>query len=302
MDVRLVEDPSEFLELVGPLLLQDEARHNLILGLASTLRDHPDLYPEHRLWVIETDGNAVGAALRTPPHNLVLAQPRRSGAVEALASAIPNELPGVVGALPEAQMFAAAWSTRAAVTPRLRVAQGIYALNSVRAPTGVPGAPRAARAGDRSLLVDWWRAFAVESLHDEDPDIEAIEGAIDHRLAADTWGLMLWEQADELVSFTGFGGTTPNGIRIGPVYTPPAQRGHGYASALVASVSADRLAEGKRFCFLYTDLANPISNRIYERIGYERVCESAEIAFDSGPIAGPSPVLTVQTIHDAGRL
>jgi GNAT superfamily N-acetyltransferase len=210
----------------------------------------------------------------------VLAQPREDGAVEALASAIPDGLPGVVGALPEAQMFAAAWSTRTGVAPRLRVAQGIHALTSARAPTGVPGGPRAARAGDRPLLVDWWRAFAVEALHD-DPDIEAIEGSIDHRLATDTWGLMLWEHDDELVSFTGFGGTTPNGIRIGPVYTPPARRGHGYASALVASVSADRLAEGKRFCFLYTDLANPISNRIYERIGYERVCESAEIAFES---------------------
>ena len=61
--------------------------------------------------------------------------------------------------------------------------------------------------------------------------------------------------------------------------TPPEHRGRGYASALVASVSADRLAEGNRFCFLYTDLANPTSNRIHERIGYEWVCESAEIEF-----------------------
>lgn len=84
------------------------------------------------------------------------------------------------------------------------------------------------------------------------------------------------------MSFAGFGGETPNGVRIGPVYTPPAERGRGYASALVASISRDRLDEGKRFCFLFTDLANPTSNRIYERIGYERVCESAQIAFKAG--------------------
>ena len=36
---------------------------------------------------------------------------------------------------------------------------------------------------------------------------------------------------------------------------------------------------GRRFCFLYTDLANPTSNAIYERIGYVRICDSAEIAF-----------------------
>ena len=115
MNVRLVDDPREFLDRTGSLLLRDEARHNLILGLATTLRDHPDLYPEHRLWVAERDGEVVGAALRTPPHNLVLAQPRAEGTVEALASALPNELPGVVGALPEAQEFAAAWSDRTGV-------------------------------------------------------------------------------------------------------------------------------------------------------------------------------------------
>jgi predicted GNAT family acetyltransferase len=82
-----------------------------------------------------------------------------------------------------------------------------------------------------------------------------------------------------VVSLAGFGGSTPNGVRIGPVYTPPESRGHGYATSLVAHVSARLLERGRRFCFLYTDLANPTSNAIYERIGYERVCESDEIGF-----------------------
>ena len=77
----------------------------------------------------------------------------------------------------------------------------------------------------------------------------------------------------------GFGGPTPNGIRIGPVYTPPELRGRGYASALTAQVSQLQLDRGRRFCFLYTDLANPTSNAIYMRIGYERVCDSRELAF-----------------------
>jgi predicted GNAT family acetyltransferase len=76
-----------------------------------------------------------------------------------------------------------------------------------------------------------------------------------------------------------FTGKTPSGIRIGAVYTPPELRGRGYASALVAALSARLLAGGRRFCFLYTDLANPTANRIYARIGYERVCDAAEIAF-----------------------
>ena len=103
---------------------------------------------------------------------------------------------------------------------------------------------------------------------------------VDHRLGASDGGFLLWEDSGEPVSAAGWGGPTPNGIRIGPVYTPPDLRGHGYATALTAELSARLLDEGRRFCFRVTDLANPTSNAIYERIGYVRVGESAMVAFD----------------------
>jgi predicted GNAT family acetyltransferase len=90
----------------------------------------------------------------------------------------------------------------------------------------------------------------------------------------------LWEDPQP-VSLAGFGGWTPTGVRIGPVYTPPELRRRGYASALTAELSAQLLAGGLRYCFLYTDLANPTSNRIYQAIGYELVCDSADYAFDA---------------------
>jgi hypothetical protein len=64
------------------------------------------------------------------------------------------------------------------------------------------------------------------------------------------------------------------------VYTPPELRGRGYATALTAELSQRLLDQGRRFCFLFTDLTNPTSNAIYERIGYVRVAESAMVAFD----------------------
>ena len=100
-----------------------------------------------------------------------------------------------------------------------------------------------------------------------------------HRLGAGDGGFPLWEDGGAVVSASGWGGPTPNGIRIGPVYTPPELRGRGYATALVAELSQTLLDEGRRFCFLFTDLANPTSNAIYERIGYVRVCEAAMISF-----------------------
>jgi hypothetical protein len=91
---------------------------------------------------------------------------------------------------------------------------------------------------------------------------------------------MLWED-EEPVSLAGWGGRTPNGIRIGPVYTPPEHRRRGFGSAVTAEVSARQLAAGRRFCFLYTDRANPTSNKIYMDLGYEPVCDSVYYAFES---------------------
>jgi len=277
MDVSRLEDPAAFLDAAMPLLVADEARHNLILGIAGTLRAHPSHHPDYGLWLAEDGSDAVGAAVITPPHNLVVARPRDDSALEALAAAIDFDLPGVVAAQPEAEAFAAAWTAKTGATPRMIRAQGVFALERVAQPEGISGRMRAAGPDDRPLLLDWWRAFAEEALG-ESPDPDSVVHSLDHRLEAPEAGVALWEDV-RTVSLASFGNPTPNGIRIGPVYTPPEYRRRGYASALVAQLS-ERLLTGRRFCFLFTDLANPTANRIYERIGYRRVCEAAEIAFE----------------------
>ena len=137
---------------------------------------------------------------------------------------------------------------------------------------------------DRDLVLRWWISFGEEVLHEGGPGGDQAEAAVDHRLSSPSAGILLWEDSGEPVSTAGWGGPTPNGVRVAPVYTPPELRGRGYATALTAELSQrlldGRLFEGgRRFCFLYTDLANTTSNAIYERIGYRRVAESAEIVF-----------------------
>jgi uncharacterized protein len=277
MEVVGALDPGEFLERATPLLLSDEARHNLIFGVAVTLRDQPGHYPEHRLWLVLGGTSVVAAAVRTPPHNLILACPGNQNAVEALASAIDEELPGVIGAVPEVETFASAWAAAHGVRGELRVAYGIYALDELIPPPPVSGTPRPASPEDSPLLRAWLRDFAREARGEEE-DEERLERVLAARFARADAGFVLWEDGDP-VSLAGFGGTTPNGTRIGPVYTPPDKRGRGYGSAVTAAVTAERLAAGRRFCFLYTDLANPTSNKIYVALGYRRVCDSFEIAF-----------------------
>lgn len=280
MEIEQVAGPDAFLERAGALLLADEARHNLALGIVATARAHPELYPEVRGWVARTGGEVVGAALRTPPHNVVLVRPKDERASTALAEAIEDDdVPGVVGAVPEIDPFASALAERHDAVLETRFEQGVYALDTVIPARETRGSMRAADRADRALLLEWVEAFTTEVLHESvASDAGRLERSVDARLAGGDAGFALWEVDGQLVALAGFGGPTPNGIRIGPVYTPPEHRGHGYASALTAGVSTQQLARGRRFCFLYTDLGNPTSNAIYVRIGYERVCDSRELA------------------------
>ena len=128
-------------------------------------------------------------------------------------------------------------------------------------------------------MTRWLDAFAWEALpegavHDtSERDARATSADPDGRMAR------LGDDAGRTVSLAGFGSRTPNGIRIGPVYTPPDFRGKGYASALVGRMTAELLDGRHRYCFLFTDLANPTSNGIYQRIGYEAVTDVDQYAF-----------------------
>jgi predicted GNAT family acetyltransferase len=59
-------------------------------------------------------------------------------------------------------------------------------------------------------------------------------------------------------------------IRLGPVFTPVERRSQGYGGAVTAAVSAaaQQLADE---VLLFTDLTNPVSNAIYQRLGYRPV-------------------------------
>src|SRR5512133_2198753 len=135
MEVRRSDDAASWLDAAGPLLLADEARHDLILGLADTLIRHPSVYAEHRLWAVEQAGAVVAAALQTPPHNLVLARPADAGAVAALAGSIHEDgirLPGLTAATPECDAFADAWAGLTGERVRHVMGQGVYRLREVR--------------------------------------------------------------------------------------------------------------------------------------------------------------------------
>jgi predicted GNAT family acetyltransferase len=260
-----------FLAHAGEFLRAREAEHNLILGLSSRLQVAPLMYGEPPYFAVaEESGRVVAVTMRTPPHNLILSEVDDEAALQPLledARAEFGSLPGVVGPKEPVARFAQAWGSPA----RLEISQRAFRADHVESPSGVPGRMRDYERGDRELAARWMDAFTDEALPEPPPGTS--EEFVDHREEDPDGGIVLWEDEASTVSLAGFGGRTPNGIRIGPVYTPPELRGRGYASALTAALTQRLLDGGLRFCFLFTDLANPTSNSIYQRIGYEPVSD-----------------------------
>jgi predicted GNAT family acetyltransferase len=289
MNVEGVVGPQEFLERAA-VLLADEARHNLILGIARTLVHSPEVYPDYRLYVVSEAGTVQCAAVITPPYNLIVADTQNDAALTALAVHLAdadNEVPGAVGNQPTIDRFVAEWKRVSGGKAKLQMAQGVFALDNVRPISAADGGWRPADLADAEVVSEWMDEFIAETLPDEKRDEDRVRKAVTRRLGGETPGAYwLWEAGGLPVSLTGRGNPAGNGIRIGPVYTPPAHRGKGYASALVAAQSQWLLDNGYEFCYLYTDLSNPTSNAIYERIGYRQIAEAAMygFGFDQGEL------------------
>ncbi len=282
--VERCADAEAFLGRAGEFLVEREAEHNLVLGLAARLRKKPLAYGEQPYFAVVGDGErVVGAALRTPPHNLVLSELDDLDAAAPLAEdarASFDELPGVLGPAAAAARFVDAWRALTGVAARRAVAHRIYAADSAMRPASVSGRMRPYAETDRELVLRWLEAFEREALSEPPPEPAA--DLLARRVGVSGAGIVLWEH-DGPVSLAGFAGATPNGIRVGPVYTPPERRRRGYATVLVAELTRTLLAGGRRFCFLFADLANPTSNAIYGRVGYRPVTDVDQWSFSAQP-------------------
>ncbi|HEX9057359.1 MAG TPA: GNAT family N-acetyltransferase [Ktedonobacterales bacterium] len=279
MDLKRYTTPDDFYRHAERFLAAHEAENNLPIGICTTRLAQPErIEPDMYLATVEDDGEIVLAALRTPPYDVVLSlMPRRDLAASAIAPLVADvravyadRVPGVIGPSHESQLFGELWGQETGQTVVPFMQERIYRLESVVSVTGVPGYLRRASHEDRDLLIRWSDAFNAEAHTSAASDSAAWA---DQALTSPARAVYFWVDS-EPVTMVGRGGFTPHGARIGPVYTPPEQRRHGYASACTAAVSQLELDSGRRFCFLFTNLANPTANHIYQTIGYRAVCDA----------------------------
>ena len=282
MNVTSYPSAAAFLTRTQAALEAEEALNSLILGVCLRLarqqkdeaKDPRDPTDRPFLATVEDGGRLLLAAMFTPPRHIVLA-PLATPATAAISPLVSElrgrniALPGVLGPAGPARAFAEAWVENTGASYHLQMHQRLHALYEARPVPPVSGDLRTAAESDIDLVTSWVRAFQMEAL-DESGDEAQTRKIVATRVAAGDY--FLWEDGRP-VSMALSTRPTRHGVSITAVYTPPALRGRGYATACVAALSRRLLARGYHFCALYTDLANPTSNSIYERIGYRPLAD-----------------------------
>ena len=270
LHVLRLPDAAAFLERAGAWLLRAEARNNLMLSLADRMLRGSKIYDQGAYFaVVERAGHIEGCIMRTPPFKLLVTElPADTiGAVVDAVAALYDEIPAVLGPEPAAGSVAREWARRRTLTAARDMEQRIYQLEQVVPPSTLPpGELRLATLADLDLVTYWIENFSEEvKMPTHRARALGEERIRQHEL-------FLWIDGEPR-AMVAWAGRTPNAVRIAYVYTPTAHRNRGYATACTAQASQRALDSGYKFCFLFTDLSNPVSNSIYQRLGYAPVAD-----------------------------
>lgn len=281
-------DPVDFFQRVRPQLERDEAANGLMLGIAGRLCQDAAVYGDLPPYLAvveesENDDELAAIAIMTPPYALLLQSPS-THVVQPFALLAADlaegdwQVPGVNAPGQLAETFAGIWAKRAGLSTHIEMQLRTFELREVIHPRYSPGRLRCAMADELDIIADWSRAFAEEALGegeptDADKDRERFGKAIERGT------LFVWDNGGP-VSLASCGRPTAHGIAVNLVYTPPAERGKGYATSCVAALSQRLLDDGWHFTTLFTDLDAPAPNAIYQRIGYRPIGDYTHLSFE----------------------
>ncbi|RLQ95365.1 GNAT family N-acetyltransferase [Falsibacillus albus] len=279
MQWRRYDSAAEFLVETERLLEENEAENNLMLGLLYQLKksNRKGIY-----MAAATDkGEVKLICLMTPPYNLIMTVPKGSDYEEVVDFAIGElvyesvNVPGVIAEKNLAEYFSRTWAEKTGQESTFAMKQRIYKLNKVNDLKHTPGKMRKARSNEKELVASWLLRFISDT---GEPALTKADAELRVAVMIEQGTVFLWENDGEPVSMARSARSTKNVAVVNMVYTPDEQRKKGYATAMVSNLSR-LLLQNYEYCALYTDLANPSSNKIYMQIGYEPILDSSLIKF-----------------------
>ena len=270
MPWRLTDDVDEYAERTSDLLTSSPAEHTIPLTVLEIVRGGHRWSGDPMLFGWYEDGGEVsGAVFRTPPFELLLAVLPEAATAELVAALrdAGAEVPGVNGDVEGVGRFVEAWAAATGRRGTTTIAMDLYELGALRHPEPPPaGRARPAEEADVDVAVRLYTAFQAETPTPSTPVLPLVQERMQDRR------LWLWEDGSgRPVSLAARTAAVAGVARIAPVYTPPEQRRRGYAGAVTAACTADALARDADRVVLYTDLADPSANAMYQRIGFRPI-------------------------------
>lgn len=276
-------DRLRYAETALDFLRTDPVGNTVALGVAVRLHlDAPAAASEECFgWWTDESGTIRAAFSAQPPRAVALS----AGMPERAANELPaawlaagRALPtGVFGPVETAEAIAADFAGRAGVGYRLRPkhAMRLFAFREPNPPDPAPrGQARRATLDDLELLARWDAAFH------EDCGIPVVEDRTPYARARIQEGReILWVVDAVPVSAATYLTVVGGSSRITGVYTPVEHRRHGYAAAVTWAVTHAAVEAGAADVLLHTDLSNPTSNGVYQRLGYRPIHDVSEFEF-----------------------
>lgn len=263
MNVEFYEDPDAFLERAGRFLAAHIQAYSIIATQARKPRG-----PEPYWFAVISDEEIRGCAMRTHPSGALFVPTLGDAALSALSAALRGH--GVTAANGDLDSCLAL-----VPNPVVKVHTRRFVLDEVIWPTRPHGELRQATHDDLELVRRWREQFHWDSelQGGRTPELVDPYGAGLEDKIPNHW---IWEVDGQPVHMSAMQDTGLGLQRIGPVFTPEEHRGRGYAAWVVATLSQRALDAGDTPS-LYTDQANPVSNKIYQRIGYYAVADEGEV-------------------------
>ncbi|GAB6461696.1 GNAT family N-acetyltransferase [Bacillus cereus] len=269
IQLHVYEEVVNFKKEIIPFLEKNEQENNLILGILQMVQQ--PIF----MGVAKQEEEIAIVFLQTEEKKQIIvatSEMVEEAIVELakkLAEVYPN-VPGLIGNKKVVQKLAEEIAVLENKKMNVVMEQGVYALQQVKKKWTEEGIFREINSDELPVIEKWIYQFCEDvnlPTTKEEAEQTAHTLITNHRL----FGL---EIDGKLVSVAAKTRPTKNNITINFVYTPKEARKKGYASNCVAALSQRMLDEGYKTTTLYTDLANPTSNKIYQEIGYEQIAES----------------------------
>ena len=286
VEVRYTRELAEAAEGLEAGLSADPVANNVALSIIDWLRRKGG---DGHFWWIGDGGSPSAFALQGQAGRPLLVSTNERAKTGVLVDAVAevirddDEVVGMVsGEIRSAAAFAGGWAQNRGVGAKVALIQRLYSLDTARLQRPAnppPGDLRLATVDDVDVLLPWALGFQRDVFGRGVTDVAGLDEEMVAKVEQDE--VWIWE-ADRPMAMTC--NTRPVGAtsRIQQVYTPLENRGRGFAAACVAGV-VDRLVIDRDVerCVLLTDLANPTSNAVYQRLGFEAIEEQANIEFEN---------------------